>query len=149
MGKLNQVQDRIFSKMSPDKPLGDVSFPFNGQNVTSVKYNANNPTGQIETQYTGKGIFGLSFNVTDSNNFQIELNDQKAILFERYTTLKPSNQDTIVYDDWVYIIVEHKVIPAGNGWVLQLRALSKKESDEFLKTYPSMRTFPSSKTFIG
>ena len=124
MGDLNNIQDEIYAEMQGD--LDDVSFHFSGHNVTTGKFDPDNPKGnQVITNYTGKGIFGLSFNVTDSEIFQIQLNDQKAIFFQRYTTREPKNQDKIVYDNWVYLIIDHKVIPAGNGWVLQLRAMTK------------------------
>ena len=138
MGDLNNIQDEIFAEMQGD--LADVSFPFTGQNVATGKFDPDNPKGnQVITNYTGQGIFGLSFNVTDSEVFQIQLNDQKAICFERYTTREPKNQDKIVYDNWVYLIINHKVIPAGNGWVLQLRAMTKTESESFLNSNPTMR----------
>lgn len=138
MGDLNNIQDEIYAEMSGD--LADVSFPFSGQNVTTGKFDPDNPRGsQVVTNYEGEGIFGLSFNVTDSEVFQIQLNDQKAICFERYTTREPKNQDKIVYDNWVYLIIDHKVIPAGNGWVLQLRAMSKTESENFLNSNPTLR----------
>lgn len=124
MGDLNNIQDEIYAEMLGD--LADVSFPFTGKNVANGVYDPDNPRGsQVITNYEGKGIFGLSFNVTDSEIFQIQLNDQKAIFFKRYTTREPQNQDTIVYDGWAYLIIDHKVIPAGNGWVLQLRAVSE------------------------
>ena len=124
MGELNNIQNEIYLEMM-DGDLGDVTKPFTGSRLEQLEFDPLHPRDNtIEVNYGGNGIFGLSFNVNDSQDFQIEMNDQKAILFKNYTSGTPKNQDTIVYDDLAYKIINHVVIPADNGWVLQLRAVS-------------------------
>ena len=120
MGDLNNIQDDIYAEMLGD--LADVSHDFTGYRESPVEpYNPRDPEAVEITEYSGSGIFGLSFNKEDSDLFQIEKNDQKAILFKRYTTNTPKIDDEITYIGITYKIINISVIPADNGWVLQLR----------------------------
>lgn len=120
MGDLNNIQDEIYAEMLGD--LADVSFDFTGKRLEHVKpYDPDNPENMNEINYSGKGIFGLSFNEKDSESFQIQVNDVKAIAFKNYTTDTPKPDDHITYRDGVFKIESMVYIPADNGWALQLR----------------------------
>ena len=120
MGDLNNIQDEIYAEMSGD--LADVSFDFTGKRLESIKpYDPDNPENMNEVNYSGKGIFGLTFNEKDSESFQIQVNDMKAIAFMRYTTDKPQIEDDITYRDGTFKIVNIVFLPADNGYTLQLR----------------------------
>ena len=122
MGDLNNIQDDIYAEMLGD--LADVSFPFIASRFIPASqddYDPDSPSDGTTFEYSGEGIFGLSFNIKDSEIFQIEENDQKTILFKRYSTSEPKIQDSITYIGNTYKIINISVIPADNGWVLQLR----------------------------
>lgn len=121
MGDLNNIQDEIYAEMDGGD-LEDVAFPFSGSRMESDKpFDPENPIPSETVTYTGKGIFGLSFTQQDTLEFKIEENDQKAIAFKRYTTDTPKVQDEITYNGETYVIIHIVVIPADNGWVMQLR----------------------------
>ena len=124
MGDLNNIQDEIFSEMSGD--LADVSFPYTGKReVRNPVFDPENPepTGSIE--YIWSGIFGLSFTIKDTEVFQIEAKDQKGIVFMRNGALnipyEPEIQEVITVNGENFVIVDMVKIPAGNGYVLQMR----------------------------
>lgn len=120
MGDLNNIQDEIYAEMLGD--LADVSFEFTGKRLEPIEpYDPDNPDQFTEVNYSGKGIFGLSFNEKDSESFQIQVNDMKAIAFMRYTTDKPKIEDNITYRDGTFKIINMVYIPADNGFTLQLR----------------------------
>ena len=124
MGELNNIQDEIFAEMSGD--LADVSFPYTGtREVRNPVFDPENPepTGSIE--YNWSGIFGLSFTIKDTEVFQIEAKDQKGIVFMRNGALnipyEPQIQEVITVNGENFVIVDMVKIPAGNGYVLQMR----------------------------
>lgn len=120
MGDLNNIQDDIYAEMDGD--LADVAYPFTGERKEPIEpFDPDNPDQFNTVTYEGKGIFGLSFNKDDSLIYQIEQNDQKAIAFMKYTNNVPEVEDNIVYDGVSYKIIKLNVIPASNGWVMQLR----------------------------
>lgn len=120
MGDLNNIQDEIYAEMSGD--LADVSFDFTGKRLESIEpYDPDNPENMNKVNYSGKGIFGLTFNEKDSESFQIQVNDMKAIAFMNYTTDKPKIEDDITYRDGTFKIVNIVFLPADNGYTLQLR----------------------------
>ena len=120
MGKLNNIQDKVYSKMLTT--LSDVSYEFTAKRETPKEpYDPRNPEAVDIVEYSGKGIFGLSFSIKDSELFQIQEKDQKAILFQRYCTNTPDIEDEITYSSLTYKVINISVIPADNGWVLQLR----------------------------
>ena len=120
MGKLNNIQDKVYSKMLTT--LSDVSYEFTAKRETPKEpYDPRNPEAVNTTEYSGKGIFGLSFSIKDSELFPIQEKDQKAILFQRYCTNTPDIEDEITYSSLAYKVINISVIPADNGWVLQLR----------------------------
>lgn len=124
MGELNNIQNEVYLEMM-EGDFDDVTFAFTGSRLEKLQFDPLNPRDNtVEVNYGGNGIFGLSFNISDTE-FQIEQDDQKAIIFKNYTSGIPKNQDTIIYDDLAYKIINHVVIPADNGWVLQLRAVSR------------------------
>lgn len=120
MGDLNNIQDEIIAEMLGD--LSDVSYPFIGERKEPIEpYDPDNPDQYNTVNYEGKGIFGLSFTQSDTQIFQIEQNDQKAIAFKRYTTNTPKSNDRIFYDGTWFDVIHLDIIPASNGWVMQLR----------------------------
>lgn len=120
MGKLNNIQDKVYSKML--STLSDVSYEFTAKRETPKEpYDPRNPEAVDITEYSGKGIFGLSFSIKDTELFQIQEKDQKAILFQRYCTNTPDIEDEITYSGLSYKVINISVIPADNGWLLQLR----------------------------
>lgn len=120
MADLNNIQDEIMAEMAGD--LADVAYPFTGERKEPIEpFDPDNPDQFNTVTYKGKGIFGLSFNKDDSLIYQIEQNDQKAIAFMRYTTDKPKIEDDITYRDGTFKIINMVIMPADNGWTLQLR----------------------------
>lgn len=124
MGDLNNIQDEIFAEMSGD--LADVSFPYAGsREIRNPVFDPENPepTGSIE--YNWSGIFGLSFTIKDTEVFQIQAKDQKGIVFMRNGALnipyEPEIQEVITVNGENFTIVDMVKIPAGNGFVLQMR----------------------------
>lgn len=120
MTDLNQIQDKIIAKMATK--LKSVSFPFTGVNKTPpAEYDPDNPEAMTVVNYSGTGIFGLAFNQRDSEIFQIEMNDQKAIIFMRSSNRVAEIGDDITYRDGTFKVIDINFIPADNGTVLQLR----------------------------
>lgn len=120
MGDLNNIQDEIMAEMLGD--LADVSFSFTGVNKAPAEpYDPDNPEAMTVVNYSGTGIFGLAFNQRDSEIFQIQMNDQKAIIFMRSSNRVAEIGDDITYRDGVFKVIDINRIPADNGTVLQLR----------------------------
>ena len=119
MGDLNNIQNEIAAEMLGD--LADVSYAFTASRTVQGVYDPENPTAGTTATYSGTGIFGLNFTKEDSEIFQIEQSDQKAIIMKVNSTDTPQIQDNIVYDGTSYKIIHLNNIPADNGWVLQLR----------------------------
>lgn len=124
MGDLNNIQDEIFAEMSGD--LADVSFPYTGsREIRNPIFDPENPEPTGSTAYTWLGIFGLSFTIKDTEVFQIEAKDQKGIVFMRNGALnipyEPEIQEVITVNGENFTIVDMVKIPAGNGFVLQMR----------------------------
>src|SRR5574344_1353457 len=119
MPDLNNIQDEIMAEMAGD--LADVSFPFTATRTVQGAYDPDAPSSTTFA-YSGTGIFGLSFTQRDLDVFQVESNDMKAIIFQRGTTNTPQIDDTITWRGTPYKVINIAVIPADNGWVLQLRA---------------------------
>ena len=120
MGDLNNIQDEIMAEMLGD--LADVTFPFTGVNKTPpTEYDPDNPEAMTVVNYSGTGIFGLAFNQRDSEIFQIEMNDQKAIIFMRSSNRVAEIGDDITYRDGTFKVIDILFIPADNGIVVQLR----------------------------
>ena len=124
MGDLNNIQDEIFAEMSGD--LADVSFPYTGtREIRNPVFDPENPepTGSIE--YNWSGIFGLSFTIKDTEVFRIEAKDQKGIVFMRNGALnipyEPEIQEVVTVNGENFVIVDMVRLPAGNGFVLQMR----------------------------
>ena len=115
MGDLNNIQNDIALEMLGD--LADVSYAFSGSRVVNGAYDPENPTSGTTATYSGTGIFGLQFTKEDSQSFQIEQNDQKAII------MKVNSSDTPQIGDMMngFRIIHIVEIPADNGWTLQLR----------------------------
>ena len=124
MGDLNKIQDEIFAEMSGD--LADVSFPYTGKReIRNPVFDPENPEPTGSTTYTWSGIFGLSFTIKDTEVFQIEAKDQKGIVFMRNGALnipyEPEIQEVITVNGENFTIVDMVKIPAGSGFVLQMR----------------------------
>ena len=124
MGDLNNIQDEIFAEMSGD--LADVSFPYTRtREIRNPVFDPENPEPTGSTTYTWSGIFGLSFTIKDTEVFQIEAKDQKGIVFMRNGALnipyEPEIQEIITVNGENFVIVDMVKIPAGNGFVLQMR----------------------------
>ena len=120
MGDLNNIQNEIAAEMLGD--LADVSYAFTAsRQAQSANYDPENPTAGTTVAYAGTGIFGLNFTKEDSEIFQIEQSDQKAIIMKVNSSETPMIQDDITYSDTTYKIIHLNNIPADNGWVLQLR----------------------------
>ena len=129
MGDLNNIQDEIFAEMSGD--LADVSFPYTGsREIRNPIFDPENPEPTGSTTYNWSGIFGLSFTIKDTEVFQIQAKDQKGIVFMRNGALnipyEPQIQEVIeiTYKDESkesFTIIDMAKIPAGNGYVLQMR----------------------------
>ena len=115
MGDLNNIQDEIYAEMQGD--LADVSRGFTAKRYVEPEFDPTKPYVPSEVTYTGDGIFGLSFTREDSQIFNIEHGDQKAIVFTRYSEREPLLNDE--FDGWR--VVHINVLPAGNGWTLQIR----------------------------
>ena len=124
MGDLNKIQDEIFAEMSGD--LADVSFPYTGKReIRNPVFDPENPEPTGSATYIWSGIFGLSFTIKDTEVFQIEAKDQKGIVFMRNGALnipyEPEIQEVITVNGENFTIVDMAKIPAGNGFVLQMR----------------------------
>ena len=119
MGDLNNIQYEISEAMLED--LADVTYPFTATKAIVGSYDPENPTNVTVQAYSGTGIFGLNFNKQDSEIFQIEQNDQKSIIVKANSSGVPENNDDIIYDGASYRVIHVLVLPADNGWVLQLR----------------------------
>ena len=119
MGDLNDIQNEIAEAMLTD--LADVSYSFTASRTVQGVYDPENPTDGNTFIYSGTGIFGLSFNQQDSQIFQIEQNDQKAIIMKVNSSETPMIQDEITHSDTTYKIIHIVVLPADNGWTLHLR----------------------------
>ena len=124
MGDLNNIQDEIFAEMSGD--LADVSFPYTGsREIRNPIFDPENPEPTGSATYTWSGIFGLSFTIKDTEVFQIEAKDQKGIVFMRNGALnipyEPEIQKVITVNGENFTIIDMAKIPAGNGYVLQMR----------------------------
>ena len=124
MADLNKIQDEIFAEMSGD--LADVSFPYTGKReIRNPVFDPENPEPTGSATYTWSGIFGLSFTIKDTEVFQIEAKDQKGIVFMRNGALnipyEPEIQEVITVNGENFTIIDMAKIPAGNGYVLQMR----------------------------
>ena len=115
MGDLNNIQNDIALEMLGD--LADVSYAFTGSRVVTGTYDPENPTSGTTETYSGTGIFGLQFTKEDSQIFQIEQNDQKAIIMKVNSSGTPQVGDMMNGFKIIHIVE----IPADNGWTLQLR----------------------------
>ena len=123
MGDLNNIQNEIAAEMLGD--LADVSYPFTGTGMRSnnAPYDPDAPlSGQDTLTYTGTLIGGLSFNQRDLAVFQIQANDQKAILMKVNSSGTPENGDKIVFNGPEMEVIALLKLPADNGWTLQLRS---------------------------
>ena len=123
MGDLNNIQNDIALEMFGD--LADVSYPFTGTGIRSnnAPYDPDDPlAGQDTLTYTGTIIGGLSFNQRDLAIFQIQANDQKAILMKVNSTGTPETGDKFSFNGLEMEIIALLTIPADNGWTLQLRS---------------------------
>ena len=123
MGDLNNIQNDIALEMLGD--LADVSYPFTGTGMRSnnAPYDPDAPlAGQDTVTYTGTIIGGLSFNQRDLAIFQIQANDQKAILMKVNSTGAPETGDKFSFNGLEMEIIALLTIPADNGWTLQLRS---------------------------
>lgn len=126
MGKLNNIQNKIAK--AQESKLADISFPFTGKGQhgnSNTEWDPDNPDASLETEYasTGTGgMFGLSFTQRDTEIFKLEQNDQKAIIMACNCPTKPENGDVITYTGGSFLVIDQVIIPAGNGWILQLRA---------------------------
>ena len=120
MADLNNIQDEIMAEMAGD--LIDVSFPFTATRTVQGAYDPDAPQSNTTLEYSGTGIFGLSFTQRDLDIFQVESNDMKAIIFQRSVEQLPQIDDTITWRGKDYKVINIVVIPADNGVVCQLRA---------------------------
>lgn len=123
MGDLNNIQNDIALEMFGD--LADVSYPFTGTGVRAndAPYDPDAPlAGQDTLTYTGTLIGGLSFNQRDLAIFQIQANDQKAILMKVNSTGTPETGDKVAFNGAEMEVIALLTIPADNGWTLQLRS---------------------------
>ena len=123
MGDLNNIQNEIAAEMLGD--LADVSYPFTGTGIRSndVPYDPDDPlAGQDTLTYTGTIIGDLSFNQRDLAIFQIQANDQKAILMKVNSTGTPETGDKISFNGAEMEVIALVKLSADNGWTLQLRS---------------------------
>ena len=123
MGDLNNIQNEIAAEMLGD--LADVSYAFTGTGMRSnnAPYDPDAPlAGQDTLTYTGTLIGGLSFNQRDLAVFQIQANDQKAILMKVNSSGIPETGDKIVFNGAEMEVIALLKLPADNGWTLQLRS---------------------------
>ena len=123
MGDLNNIQNEIAAEMLGD--LADVSYAFTGTGIRSnnAPYDPDAPlTGQDTLTYTGTIIGGLSFNQRDLAIFQIQANDQKAILMKVNSTGTPETGDKVSFNGAEMEIIALVNIPADNGCTSQLRS---------------------------
>ena len=119
MADLNNIQDEIMAEMAGD--LIDVSFPFTATRTVHGAYDPDAPSSTT-LNYSGTGIFGLSFTQRDLEVFQVESNDMKGMFFQRSVEQLPQIDDTITWRGKDYKVINIVVIPADNGVVCQLRA---------------------------
>ena len=115
MGDLNNIQNDIALEMLGD--LADVSYAFTGSRLVTGAYDPEDPTSGTTETYSGTGIFGLKFTKEDSQIFQIEQNDQKAIIMKVNSSGTPQVGDMMNGFKIIHVLE----IPADNGWTLQLR----------------------------
>ena len=123
MGDLNNIQNEIAIEMLGD--LADVSYQFTGTWIRSnnAPYDPDAPlAGQDTLTYTGTLIGGMSFNQRDLAIFQIQANDQKAILMKVNSTGTPETGDKVSFNGLEMEIIALVNIPSDNGWTLQLRS---------------------------
>ena len=123
MGDLNNIQNEIAAEMLGD--LADVSYPFTGTGMRSnnAPYDPDAPlAGQDTLTYTGSLIGGLSFNQRDLATFQIQANDQKAILMKVNSSGTPETGDKVAFNGSEMEVIALLALPADNGWTLQLRS---------------------------
>lgn len=125
MGKLNNIQDKINAKMQIGKALADVAYTYTGEREVRGVFDSENPEPTGTQTYSWTGIFGLQFTKIDTETFQIEQQDQKAIVFMRNGELtipyEPQIDEVITVMGSSFRIIDMLRIPAENGWVLQLR----------------------------
>ena len=117
MGDLNNIQNEIAAEMLGD--LADVSYPFTGAGVRSnnAPYDPDAPlAGQDTLTYTGTLIGGLSFNQRDLAIFQIQANDQKAILMKVNSTGTPETGDKVSFNGLEMEIIALVKLSADNGF---------------------------------
>lgn len=119
MGDLNKIQYEISEAMLED--LADVTYQFTATKAIVGNYDPENPTNVTVIAYSGTGIFGLKFTKDDSQIFQIEQNDQKAVIVKVNSYDQIDVGDDVVYSGVSYKVINLVVLPADNGWVLQLR----------------------------
>ena len=123
MGDLNNIQNEIAAEMLGD--LADVSYAFTGTGIRSnnAPYDPDAPlAGQDTLTYAGTLIGGLSFNQRDLAIFQIQANDQKAILMKVNSTGTPETGDKVSFNGAEMEVIALLTLPADNGWTLQLRS---------------------------
>ena len=124
MGDLNNIQDEINAEMQGGD-LADVTFTYTGEREVRGTFDPENPEPTGMQSYSWTGIFGLQFTKIDTETFNIEQQDQKAIVFMRNGELtipyEPKIDEVITVMSGSFRIVDMLRIPAENGWVLQLR----------------------------
>lgn len=124
MGKLNDIQLKISKALG--NQLSDVRFDFTAKGErgdSNGSWDPDNPSLPATT-YSGTGAFGLGFTQKDTDIFQIQENDQKAIVLMCDTDGVPMIGDVVSWRDGDYSVIDLNVIPADNGWVLQLRSFT-------------------------
>lgn len=119
------IRDKVRSKIGAAMlgKLADVSYAFTAIRTVKGTWNPNGDTPSTELDYSGSLIGGLSFTDKDSPIFQIQELDQKAILMSDKTDQVPEIGDMVVFDLGLFRVENLSIIPAGIGWVLQLRCV--------------------------
>ena len=124
MGDLNNIQDEINAEMQGGD-LADVTYTYTGTREIRGVFDPENPEPTDIETYSWTGIFGLQFTKIDTETFNIEQQDQKAIVFMRNGELtipyEPKIDEVITVMSGSFRIVDMLRIPANNGFVLQLR----------------------------
>lgn len=124
MGDLNNIQDEINAEMQSGD-LADVTYTYTGTREVRGTFDPENPEPSSTETYSWTGIFGLQFTKVDTETFNIEQQDQKAIVFMRNGELtipyEPKIDEVITVMSGSFRIVDMLRIPAENGFVLQLR----------------------------
>lgn len=124
MGDLNNIQDEINAEMQGGD-LADMTFAYTGEREVRGTFDPDNQETTGTETYSWTGIFGLQFTKVDTETFNIEQQDQKAIVFMRNGELtipyEPKIDEVITVMGGSFRIVDMLQIPAENGWVLQLR----------------------------